>query len=378
MGAVFGPRPACGCRYTREVALRLVLTTILAGACLLAADTAPPKVVMRGDGYFPVMVRLKDGTLLTVLRAGAPHVGRKGRLDLIASKDGGKTWAERWTAIDDGEDDRNPALGQLADGTIVLAYCVLSGYDATGLKLTSKRGERKFDGIWVMRSRDGGKTWTKPEKSPATGKVVKAHGAISAYGKIVQLNDGTALMTVYYEIPDGADKTSFESHVFRSKDNGKTWGDPSLILKDGNETSLAVLADGSLLAAVRTSQAGYLNVVRSADGGRTWGAPQRVTKDAEHPADLIVLKDGRVVMTFGERNPPRGVHAMLSGDGGKTWTPPNHIVLAGDSPNRDCGYPSSWEVSPGKILTIYYQVDDLKNVPGSASARTVLWAAPGK
>ena len=333
---------------------------------------------MKGDGYFPVMVRLKDGTLLTVLRAGAPHVGRKGRLDLISSKDGGKTWPQRWTAIDDAEDDRNPALGQLSDGTIVLAFCVLSGFDETGLKLLGKRTERKFDGIWVMRSKDGGKTWTKPEKSMATDRMVNGHSAISAYGKIVQLKDGTALMTVYYEIPDGPGATRFESYVFRSKDNGKTWGEASLILKDGNETSLAVLPDGSVLAAVRTSQAGYLNVTRSTDGGRTWGAPLRVTKNAEHPADLIVLKDGRVLMTFGERNPPRGVHAMLSADGGKTWTPADHIVLANDSPNTDCGYPSSWEVSPGKIVTIYYQVDDLKNVPGSASARTVAWTAPAK
>jgi Neuraminidase (sialidase) len=357
---------------------RIVLTAILASTCLLAADIAPPKVVMRGDGYFPVMVRLKDGTLLTVLRAGAPHIGRKGRLDLISSKDGGKTWPQRWTAIDDGEDDRNPAMGQLADGTIVLAFCVLSGFDASGLKLLGKRTERKFDGVWVMRSKDGGKTWTKPEKSQATDTQVKGHSAISAYGKIIQLKDGTALMTVYYEIPDGPDKARFESYVFRSKDGGKTWGEASLILKDGNETSLAVLPDGSVLAAVRTSNAGYLNVLRSTDGGRTWGAPTRVTKNREHPADLIVLKDGRVVMTFGERNPPRGVHAMLSADGGKTWTPSDHIVLANDSPNTDCGYPSSWEVSPGRVLTIYYQVDDLKSVPASASARTVTWTVPAK
>ena len=81
------------------------------------------------------MVGLRDGTLLSVFRGGAPHLGRGGRLD-------------------GPEDDRNPALGQLQDGTVALAFATLSGYEA--------------DGVCLMRSQDGGKTWTKPEKAEAT------------------------------------------------------------------------------------------------------------------------------------------------------------------------------------------------------------------
>src|SRR5207247_8861330 len=36
--------------------------------------------VAEEKGYFPVAVRLKDGTIATVFRAGAAHVGRGGRL----------------------------------------------------------------------------------------------------------------------------------------------------------------------------------------------------------------------------------------------------------------------------------------------------------
>jgi hypothetical protein len=354
---------------------RLFLPCLLL-VCSLPAQVSPPKVVIQGDGYFPVMIGLRDGSLLTVLRGGAAHVGKGGRLDLIASADGGKSWPRRWTVIDGPEDDRNPALGQLAGGTIVLAYAILSGYDDSGLKLKGRRTDWKFTGVYVIRSSDGGKTWTKPELATATAQLKKTGAAISPYGKIVQLPDGTALMAVYYEVYDSPDKTHFESYLFRSKDGGRTWGDPSLIRHDGNETALAVLRDGSLLAAVRTTREGFLSVTRSTDGGRTWSTPVDVTKNAEHPADLIVLKDGRIVMTFGERNPPRGVRAMISADGGKTWSPKDHIILAAGAPNVDCGYPSSWEVAPNRILTIYYQADDLNNAPASASARTVEWTAP--
>lgn len=344
---------------------------------MATAACASPVVVVDGGGYFPVLVRLQNGTLLSVLRGGAPHIGKNGRLDLVASADAGKSWPQRWNAVDGPDDDRNPAFGQLKDGTVVLAYSILSGYDTAGLKLGS-RHERKFDGVFVVRSKDNGKTWTKPEKNEATAQLLKSPGALSPYGKIVQLPDGAALMAVYYEIYDSDGATHFESWLFRSVDSGKTWTDPSLIRKDGNETAIAVMPDGSLLAAVRTGKAGYLTVMRSSNHGRTWNTPMPVTKDAEHPADLIVLQDGRVLMTFGERNAPRGIHALLSGDGGKTWGPANHIVLAGDAPNTDCGYPSSWEIAPGRIVTIYYQVDDLRNVPASAKAKALLWTLPSK
>ncbi|MCC6589417.1 MAG: exo-alpha-sialidase [Bryobacterales bacterium] len=357
--------------------MRFLVVLALCAAAVLAAGKPTPNIVVKGDGYFPVMIRLKDGSLLSVVRAGGAHVGRGGRLDMISSTDGGKTWPKRWTVIDDAEDDRNPALGQLNDGTIVLGYVVLSGFGPDGKTLSRKRAERNFDGVWVMRSNDGGKTWTKPEKSAETGKLKTPGTAISPYGKIVQLKDGAALMTVYYEMNEGPTPT-YKSYVFRSKDSGKTWGDPSLIHNSANETAITVLPDGSLLAAARLGKGASLQVTRSTDGGRTWSAPTQVTKDMEHPADLIVLKDGRVLMTFGERNPPRGVHALISSDKGQTWGPAEHILLADDAPNGDCGYPSSWEVSPGQIVTMYYQVDDIKNAPASASARTVLWRVPAK
>ena len=59
-----------------------------------------------------------------------------------------------------------------------------------------------------------------------------------------------------------------------------------------------VLKDGTVLAAIRTSQAGYLKVARSTDGGRHWSSSVQVTKDLEHPADLIQLRDGRVLSHF--------------------------------------------------------------------------------
>src|SRR5947209_8276020 len=95
---------------------------------------------------------------------------------------------------------------------------------------------------------------------------------------------------------------------------------------------------------MRSEKGASLAITESSDQGRTWTQPVQVTKDSDHPADLIELRDGRVLLTFGERNAPRGVHAMISADG-RAWDQSRQIVLADDAPNGNCGHPSSVEVA---------------------------------
>jgi sialidase-1 len=350
-----------------------ILALLVAGGLAAAVET-PRQIVTSGLGYFPVAIGLKNGDLLAVIRGGAAHIGVKGRLDLVRSTDGGQTWSAPWIVVDGELDDRNPALGQLKDGTIVLAYAIAGNYDESGLRFKGARTDRVFDGVYVTHSRDDGRTWSKPVRDPTIRKFYEGQGLVSPYGKIVQLPDNTLLLAVYFEFFDSRGN---ESYFFRSNDGGKSWGEPVLLGSHYNETGLAVLRDGRILAAMRSEKGGNLAITESSDSGRTWSKPVQTTGDDEHPADLIQLKDGRVLMVYGERNAPRGVHAMLSPDG-RTWDKSKRIVLAHDAPNRDCGYPSSVELAGGKVITLYYQVDDLKNAPASASARAILWSAPSK
>ncbi len=328
------------------------------------APSAAPIDVVTGGGYFPVMISLGGNDVLAVVRGGGAHIGRAGRLDIVRSKDGGLTWSAPRTAVDSPEDDRNPAFGVLKNGKIILAYAVLSGYDTP---------KRVFDGVYVMTSTDKGATWSKPVRDEAIHSFYQGKGAVSPYGKIIQLRDGTIVMPVYFEF-DG--ERGNESYIFRSRDGGRSWGEPSLLGKHFNETSVVELPDGHLMAAMRSEKGGHVATVHSSDGGRTWTAPQQVTRDSEHPADLIVTRAGEVVLTFGQRNRPLGAQALLSRDGGATWDQSRKMLLATDSPNGDCGYPSSVELADGRVLTMFYQVNDLTSAPRSARARAVAWEIP--
>ncbi|MCY4373702.1 MAG: sialidase family protein, partial [Spirochaetaceae bacterium] len=77
----------------------------------------------------------------------------------------------------------------------------------------------------------------------------------------------------------------------------------------------------------------------------------------DQPGHLIRLADGRLLCTYGRRSTPFGQRACLSEDEGRTWRMDTEVVLRDDGAGTDLGYPASAEVSPGEVLTVYYQVD---------------------
>ena len=325
-------------------------------------------VAIEGQGYFPVMIRLRDGSLGAVLRGGAPHIGIKGRLDWIASRDGGRSWSKPTQILDSRWDDRNPSLGQMADGTVVVGYAEASTYDAQG---KWDRSAGSYD-LFFVTSQDGGKSWSE-KKSLYAGPIRNG----SAFGRIIHDKNGVALMVIYgnanasYEGPEklGAN-ARYYSGLIRSRDNGRTWSDFSLILAGHNEASLQLLPEGTLIAIARTGD-GALSVTESRDDGRHWSAARNLTKRGQHPADICLLSGGTLLVTYGNRLQPYGVGCVISRDNGKTWDYENRKMLAWDSQNTDCGYPSTVQLPDGTILTMYYSVGtgSLPNVAQAVGLR---------
>lgn len=306
-----------------------------------------------GGGYFPVLVKWPDGTLGAVVRGGAPHVGVQGRLDWIHSEDGGKTWSEPTVIVDSEWDDRNPAAGVMPDGTIVVSYAEASTYNAQG-RFDMSAGRYA---MYYVLSTDRGKTWSR--KVPLCLDLFD-YG--SPYGRIIVQRDGTALMPLYLwpQKLDGLRGTVTREQLtcagfVRSKDNGRTWEDWSLITTGHNETSLEELPDGRLIAALRT-EGGAVSVSESSDGGRSWSPPRLITKPGQHPPDLVRLSSGVLLMVYGCRLEPKGVQAILSDDGGQTWSFERRVFLAWQCLNTDCGYPSAVQLDDGTIVTLYYAV----------------------
>ena len=305
------------------------------------------------EGYFPVLINPQAEEILAVLRGGAGHVGITGRLDAVRSLDAGKTWERPSVIVDTEVDDRNPAVGQAPDGTVVVAYHAQGSYNEDG---SWSRDLQRVQ-MRVTRSHDVGATWEASQ--PLNYTPMEKH---SAYGRICTLTDGTMLLPIYGSAIGETERTDDCAYILRSRDNGQTWREPTLIAAGYNETGLIALPNGDLVAAIRSGdQRAFLAVSRSADGGETWTEPTPVTNDREHPADLTLLSNGWIILFFGVRHEPFGVSAVISKDNGQTWEE-RRLIVCDDLGDNDLGYPSTVKIGD-QLVTAYYSAPRKWNAP---------------
>jgi hypothetical protein len=146
-----------------------------------------------------------------------------------------------------------------------------------------------------------------------------------------------------------------EAFLYRSQDDGETWGEPVLVNPEGNETDILHLGEGKWLASSRNNHRGkgtMIELCTSIDDGRTWETKMPLTLPLQVTSHLMRLDDGRVLLSYGNRNwGSYGVEVRFSEDDGENWGPPFRIA---NTPFADCGYPSTIQLPNGKAVTAYY------------------------
>ena len=380
--------------------LAFTLTSLLA-VPLVAAEGAvatyqPPKqqaraeikwvkeICVEKDRYigWPTVCRLANGDLLAVFSGDRDsHICPWGKVQMVHSTDDGETWSAPVTIANGPIDDRDAGIVQLPDGEILVTYFTSVAYRAPYIMKKHpdyvRHDEKISDevrdaalGNWAVRSRDNGKTWSKPEKLALRGQT--PHGPILLKdGSLFQIGRSFTNSRVG-TAPKGRSLISAE----RSTDGGRTWQMLCPEIPDMNgenakshmfhEPHAVELADGTIVGMVRyhgddggkglaKHGNGYMRATFSKDGGRTW-TPMAKTDMLGLPPHLIRLADGKIVCVYGRRLAPPGFgeFATISDDGGKTWDVANEISLA-PSHCGDLGYPASCILANGDILTVFYQ-----------------------
>jgi hypothetical protein len=181
---------------------------------------------------WPTLVRRSNGELILLYSGGREdHVCPFGRLELMRSSDDGKTWSPPTVVFETKIDDRESGLMETARGTLIAntftsvdflgllaeAEQIAPGTPAAWAPERLRRWQAARDqltedqqqadpGMWMIRSTDGGQTWSKPYKSP----VSSPHGPI-------QLADGRLLHAGKEVVGTG------RTGVCESTDDGQTW-----------------------------------------------------------------------------------------------------------------------------------------------------------
>jgi hypothetical protein len=353
--------------------------SLLAGLGV-GADAAPRMTILDtrvisldGAQYhgWPTLARRRNGQLLLAYSGGREtHVCPFGRVELIVSNDDGKSWGWPRVLLDSDIDDRDAGVLETSRGTLLVTTFTSLAYESvlaaaekkeagspgawaperlrlwqaahTRLDAAQRRAQL---GQWMIRSTDGGATW-----SPRYSSIVNSpHGP-------VELADGRMLYAGK-ELWTGEKRVG----VCDSRDDGATWQWLAEIpVRPGDKASAyhelhAVDAGGRIIVHIRNHNAtntGETLQTESEDGGKTWTVPRSIGVWGL-PSHLLRLRDGRLLMTYGHRRPPFGNQARVSGDAGRTWSEP--MIISGDGAGGDLGYPSTVELADGTLLTAWYE-----------------------
>lgn len=324
LGGARGPVAAWssdgGRTWTRSVPPRI--TTCTGGPYVLASD--------------PVVSIGPDGRAYLASLA-IPRDRRNGDVVVNTSGDLGRTWSPpvvvRTGNFVTGSPDKEYALADPRRAGV--AYCVWVEF------AKQNPGEPTVDVTRFSRTTDGGATWSPSVVSYEARTQTQFH-------QLAVLPDGTLLDAFAELLPRRGGPVRERLAVIRSIDGGSTWSPPSeaarfdftnvedptgaaRIRGDSLTFGVAAAPDGRVyLAWAEQPSTGPSSVlmVRSDDGGATWTAPRVVAsepRDAFLPA-VAVSGDGRVGVLWNAFEPPRtdgvlrtDVWFASSSDLGRTW-----------------------------------------------------------
>jgi photosystem II stability/assembly factor-like uncharacterized protein len=159
-------------------------------------------------------------------------------------------------------DDYKPCIARMPDGELLI----------TAFHQHKREGNKVMEQILLFRSKDGGKSWSRPEKLDVLGR--------EPY--LTVLPDGTIFITVHLLTQDVRNCWGYTcGFLHRSTDRGRTWESiriesENLKPKANNTLSRNVLRlhDGTLLLGVDYHNGGPCFVWRSTDNGKTWDKTQ--------------------------------------------------------------------------------------------------------
>lgn len=385
----------------RRLVLAVLLTTLLLPAPSAQAETkSPPSlrkvedlIIYRDDKFysaFPSIVRRPDGELLVAFRRAPErrllgekkhtHTDANSQLVLVRSQNNGKSWSTKPELIHahpfGGSQD--PCLVQLRDGTIICTSYgwaqVNTNYAAKLTKTLGHTGGYMFLGGYLLRSKDGARSWQGPFIPPHipsdTDRDVFDQ-PVAAYnrGAMCEGRDGK----LYWVVASNASlkPRRTETHLLISADQGETWERSAVVATDPkitfNETSIYETPKGDLVAFLRTANFDDHTVVaRSTDHGKSF-QPWQDAGWKGHPHYALRLPDKRVLLVYGYRHAPLGIRARVLDAECTNFATAEEFILRDDGGTGDLGYPWATMISKNRALVVYYfnQKDGTRHIAGT-------------
>jgi hypothetical protein len=273
---------------------------------------------------------------------------------LARSRDGGETWSVSEAGYPDG---------QLQQFPMDIAF------DAPGFALNA-RGDRAFISL------DKGRTWNGPFRLPFADLHLRARTDYQVLGP----TDLVLFLTA-----QKANNREGRPFCARTRTAGRYWNQFAWIGPEPPSgysimPSSALMPNGDLLVALRRRdndpvQHNFIELFRSRDGGLNWQRMADPVREnglhSGNPPSMVRLADGRLCITYANRNKPHTARAVFSSDDGATWG--RQYVLRSGAGEPDIGYTRTVQRADDKLVTVYYWLDRPRTERYIAAT---IWSAP--
>jgi hypothetical protein len=331
------------------------------------------------------VLRRADGVFLLTYRRGTHHGAvADATLHLHFSADEGRTWGPA-----NETPDGDPVEGfpyAIPDRSMGYGIFERTNEGDTLLFVGRKRtGRDDLDGTGVLRSEDGGRSWSDE------GRLALAdHDGDDAgfYPSDSFVHPGTGavyLAAVYY--PDNNPAATSQFALARSTDGGRSWTFRGCISDDDwnntGECGIEYLGRDRLLCVGRVQDDTGTLVYRSEDRGESWTGPRDIGDQVGIVNKPRLYTEGAITDGLGytagalflcgrervvSRAAAQGEHNMVaaSTDGGETWTRPakgadygdggySGLTRRSDGTLYQVGYGGAGNVYPCDVLDLTYE-----------------------
>ncbi len=299
--------------------------------CLLAF----PILLLTTKLPLPDTIRLQDMDSPAGLGSAEPHLAGSGDgvylswlekmpsggYALKLSRWDGERWSERHTVHASERIFSNwadfPSIMVLSDGSLVAHWLEKAG------------GSYEYD-VWIAQSRDGGKSWSKPERP-------HRDGTLSEHGFVSLVNRGSGRFSAVWldgRNFAGEDATHEMALMFTTFDNGTFQHETELDRRvcDCCQTAAAATRDGIFVAYRDRSESEVRDISYVLYDNGQWTSPRTLYPDGwEIPACPVngpavsARGDEVVVAWFTSIEGEGRVRVMFSRDGGKTFGEPVQV-----------------------------------------------------
>ncbi len=324
----------------------------------------------------PALATTTEGTLLCVYdmrRRRRKDLQEDIDIGLMRSTDGGKTWDPQRVIMDMGtyggfaqEINGVSDPGIIVDPASGEIFCF-------GVWMVGKAGKHQWQGdgsekgfeigksaqMLMIRSKDDGKTWSKPKNMTRTWKKKDWILYAPSPQQGIALRDGTLVMPT-----QGRNENDENfSNLLVSKDHGATWKVSAAASLGNSECQAVELSDGSIMLNMRTERSGVFarTVAVTKDLGKSWTPHATNRKALIEPHcngslyrfDYVVDGKKTALLLFANPYSTSGRHhhsIQVSMDDGKTWPEKYRMLLDEGS---GAGYPSLSRVDDEHIGIVY-------------------------